>query len=103
MDTKTKGQTVITWVNKAFNVCKTDGGVMAHIVNANGVIIFRWREYYYQPGGPLGPPSPAAIYEEVNIPLGVIEEFETFTALCRQFDTPSDVKDWFLKKVKGNV
>ena len=104
MNTKTKGNTVLTWVNKAFNVCKTDGGIMAHMVNANGVIIFRWREYYYQPGDIVelkkGEDSPA-IYEEVNIPFGVIEDFETFVALCRQFETPGDVRHWYMKKLAG--
>ena len=88
MDTKTKWPTVITWVNKAFNVGKTDGGIMAHMVNANGVIVFRWRLYYDE-----------TIYEEVNIPFGIIEEFETFTALCRQFETPSDVRHWYMEKL----
>ena len=82
---------MLTWANKAFNVCQTSSGIMAHMVDDLGVIIFRWRMYY-------GPTS----YEEVNIPFGVIEEFETFRALCRQFDTPSDLKTWYLKRINRN-
>ncbi len=63
---------------------------MAHMVDGNGVIIFRWRLYYDK-----------TTYEEVNIPFGVIEEFDTFTALCRQFETPSDVTKWYMNKLAG--
>ena len=79
---------MITWTNKAFQVCSVEGGIQAHMVDANGVIIFRWRVYY-----------DADVYEEINIPFGVIEHFETFKALCRQFETPNDLKDWYLKRI----
>jgi hypothetical protein len=81
---------MLTWINKAFQVNKTQGGLMAHLIDGNGVIIFRWRVYYDE-----------MTYEEVNIPFGVIEKFETFTALCRQFETPGDVKNWYMNKLAG--
>ena len=71
---------------------------MAHGTDDNGVIIFRWRMYYEGPrdeykGGD------ESIYEDFNVPFGVIEHFETFTALCRQFDTPGDAEAWYLKRI----
>ena len=76
------------WTNKAFAVRWVDGAILSHMVDANGVFIFRWRMFYDE-----------ETYEEFNLPFGVIEEFETFLALCRQFDTPADVKKWYLKKI----
>lgn len=64
---------------------------MAHCVDGHGIIIFRWRLYYDEEN-----------YEEFNVPFGIIEHFETFKALCRQFETPHDAKKWLLKKVAQN-
>ncbi len=64
---------------------------MAHCVDGHGVIIFRWRLYYDDEN-----------YEEFNVPFGIVEHFETFKALCRQFETPHDAKAWLLKKVAQN-
>lgn len=61
---------------------------MAHGTDSNGVIVFRWRMYYDE-----------EIFEDFTVPFGVIEQFETFKALCRQFETPEDAKKWYLKKV----
>lgn len=77
-----------TWTNKVFQIVPTSNGIMAHMVNGNGVFIFRWRMYYDE-----------ETYEEFNVPFGVIEEFKTFKALCRQFDTPEDAKKWYLKRI----
>ena len=82
---------MITWTNKAFQVCPVEGGIQAHMVDDKGVIIFRWRMYYDDD-----------TYEEINIPFGVIEHFETFKALCRQFTTPEDLKAWYLKRINRN-
>ena len=82
---------MLTWTNKAFQICPTDGGIMAHMVDDTGYIIFRWRLYY-----------DADVYEEINIPFGVIEEFETFKALCRQFDTPGDLRKWYFVRINRN-
>ena len=62
---------------------------MVHMVDEHGVFIFRWRMYYDE-----------EIYEDFNVPFGVIEHFETFKALCRQFDTPGDVKQWYNERIK---
>lgn len=78
----------ITWRNKVFQMTKTQSGFMSHGTDENGVIIFRWRLYY-----------DANLYEEFLMPFGVIEHFETFKALCRQFDTPGDADAWLTKKV----
>lgn len=78
----------ITWRNRAFNVCQVEGGIMAHMVDDKGVIIFRWRMYYDD-----------ATYEQFTVPFGVIEHFETFKALCRQFDTPEDANKWYSTKL----
>lgn len=83
---------MLTWTNKAFQICPTEGGILAHMVDGRGVIIFRWRLYYDE-----------ETYEEINIPFGVIEEFETFKALCRQFATPADLKAWYLKRINCDV
>lgn len=64
---------------------------MVHMVNGNGAFIFRWRMYFDD-----------EIYEDFNVPFGVIEHFETFTALCRQFDTPGDAEAWYLKRINRN-
>jgi hypothetical protein len=82
---------VHTWTNKAFQITPTATGAMAHMVDRNGVFIFRWRMYY-----------DAEIYEDFSVPVGVIEHFETFKALCRQFDNPADVKQWYLKRINRN-
>jgi len=79
---------VDTWINKAFQVCRAEGGIKAHMVDAHGIIIFRWRMFYDDD-----------IYEDFNVPFGVIEDFETFKALCRQFNTPGDAKTWYLKRI----
>jgi len=76
------------WTNKAFQITKTEAGYMGHGTDDNGVIIFRWRMYYEtQPPGKLNIMRnvEGEIYEEFNVPFGVIENFETFKALCRQF------------------
>ena len=87
---------MITWRNKAFQVCKVDGGIQAHMVDDKGVIVFRWRMYYDTLV------TDDTEYEEINIPFGVIEHFETFKALCRQFDTPHDLRAWYLERIKDN-
>lgn len=90
-----------TWTNKAFQIRTTEQGqsLMAHMIDENSVIIFRWRLYYYKPGDVIE--NDQEIYEEFNVPFGIIKHFETFTALCRQFDTPNDANDWYLKKIGG--
>lgn len=82
---------MLTWTNRAFQFCETGTGAMLHMVDARGIIIFRWRMYYDD-----------EIYEDFDVPYGVIEHFETFKALCRQFDTPGDVKQWYLKRINRN-
>jgi hypothetical protein len=64
---------------------------MVHGTDSNGVIVFSWRMYYDE-----------TIYEDFTVPFGVIEHFETFKALCRQFKTPGDAQKWLLKKVATN-
>lgn len=79
----------ITWRDKIFQMAKTQTGFMSHGTDHNGVIIFRWRMYYDD-----------EVHEDFNVPFGVIEHFETFKALCRQFDTPEDAKEWYGKKLE---
>lgn len=71
---------------------------MAHGTDDNGIIIFRWRMYYDGAGDEFTNAADA-IYEDFNVPFGVIEHFETFKALCRQFDTPGDAEAWYLKRI----
>lgn len=80
-----------TWSNRVFEVEKYPGGAYARMTDKNGIFIFRWRLWYDE-----------EIYETFDVPVGVIERFETFKALCRQFDTPNDVKAWYLKRINRN-
>lgn len=88
----------LTWHDKIFQITKTQSGFMAHCTDSKGVIIFRWRMYYTP--YPPNKKTDAEISEEFNLPFGVIEHFETFKALCRQFDTPEDARAWLKRKLE---
>lgn len=93
---------MLTWTNKAFQMCKTQSGFMAHGVDGQGVIVFRWRMYYDEKMYNELTYHGEILYEDFTVPFGVIEHFETFKALCRQFDTPGDAEAWYNKRIKEN-
>ena len=79
-----------TWCNKVLEIRDAGGrGIYARIVDANGLFVFRWRINYDE-----------EIFEQCDIPVGVIEKFDTFIRLCEYYATPADLKAWFLEKVR---
>ncbi len=82
---------MLTWTNKAFQFVTLDNAQLAHMVDGRGVILFRWRMYYDDD-----------IYEDFDIEYPLIKHFETFKALCRQFDTPGDAEAWYNNRIKRN-
>lgn len=74
--------------NKVFEFERDDnsGFVFARVANDNGDFLFLWQDEF--------------TLQRVEIPVGVIQNFETFKALCRQFEHPLDLETWYKKKLK---
>ncbi len=61
------------------------GFTMGRYVDHSGAFLFGWVDTH--------------TLLRVDIPVGVIKKFETFKALCRQFEHPLDLAIWYQDKL----
>lgn len=74
--------------NMIFEIERDDnhGFLIGRCADHNGAFIFRWLDLH--------------TLLRADIPVGVIQKFETFKALCRQFEHPVDLAIWYKNKLQ---
>lgn len=73
--------------NQTFEIERDDnhGFLMGRCADHDGTFIFRWLDTHTM--------------LRADIPVGVIKQFETFKALCRQFEHPLELQRWYQQKL----